>query len=143
MQNQEKIKEIETLLGDLMAANRIYSDEKIGTHFDYDKVLNLLQEANETMNSTARNPRPADLPKDTPWSEKFYDSEQFDPYVYDGSMSTEAYKTMHSHFEADKAAGLVDNHGETITESPQENIKHVTEECKQNPVQKTQPPVML
>lgn len=124
MQDEKKINQIKALLGDLTIANGAYSDGKIGTYFDYDKVLGLLYEATNVMTDTARNPRPADLPKDIPWSEKFYDpDEKFDPYAYDGSMSLEDHETMLKHFDNDRAAGLVDDHGEPIDQPSAKDFK--------------------
>ena len=117
MQDQDKIRQVDVLLSDLTSTNQIYSDPKIGTHYDYDRVMKLLQKAAQAMHDTARNPRPDNLPKDMPWSEHFADpDEAFDPYVYDGSMSPEDYNPMLAHFEANRDAGLVDSHGEYKTD---------------------------
>lgn len=128
MQDQEKVKEVQAMLGDLFETNQIYADEKIGTYYHYDRVLELLHQAKEVMTDTARNPRPANLPKDIPWSEKFYDpDEEFDPYVYDGSMSPEDHETMLANFKRDRAAGLNDDHAV-------ESSKHTPPKISKSPM---------
>lgn len=104
-QNPEKIQQIYTLLDDILATNREYANVKNGTYFNYDSVIAKLQEAQTEMTETARNPRPEDLPEDIPWSEKFADpDEDFDPYVFDGSMSEKDYDQRASAYRKDLAA---------------------------------------
>lgn len=113
MQDQEKIRKIRGLLETMMENNQSYSNSGVGTFYDYDIVLKLLQDASDTMTATVRNPRPCDLPKDIPWRETFADpDEDFDPYVYDGSMTPEDYERMVANFQEDKRLGRVDDHGE-------------------------------
>lgn len=120
MQDQRKVEGIRCLLQNLTFHNEAYSDKKIGTHFSYDTVIELLKQADETMEGTARNPRPANLPKNIPWSEKFADpEEEFDPYSYDGSMSPEDYDTMIANFEADRAKSVVNDHTGEDSQIPQ------------------------
>lgn len=110
-QDQNRIAEIAALLSsiqesisDLLWTNEAYSNPKVGTVFDYNAVITTLKSAKQTVESakerihdSARNPRPANLPKDMPWSERFADpDEDVDPYVYDGSMSPEDYDKMHA-----------------------------------------------
>jgi hypothetical protein len=77
-------------------ANTALSYEN-GAHnicFDYDGVIGLLDRAQMLITESARCPRPENLPPGMPWSERLYDGEDFDPYVYDGSMSAEDYERM-------------------------------------------------
>jgi hypothetical protein len=106
MQDINKIAEIKQLLESITESNEAYSDADRGIYFDYDSVINLLKTVQEQINDTVRCPRPADLPENMVWSEKFYDSkEDFDPYVYDGSMTPEDYEKGMTAYQADKERG--------------------------------------
>lgn len=112
MQDQSKVEQIRGLLQNLTVTNEDYGDRKMGTYFDYDQVLQQLQQAAELMQHSAHTPRPANLPENVAWSETFADpGEEFDPYSYDGSMSPKDYEKMVTAFEADREAGIVDEHG--------------------------------
>lgn len=115
MQDPKKIEEIRGLLESMIGDNHVYSDLNAKTYYDYDKVLKLLREASETITESVRTPRPDNLPEDIPWSEKFANPDQeFDPFVIDGSMSPKDYEKMVSNFDADREAGVVDDHGQEI-----------------------------
>lgn len=70
--------------------------------YDYETVLQLLEKASECLRESARCARPANLPKDMPWSEKLWDGEEENPYVYDGSMSMEDYDRLQELRAADE-----------------------------------------
>ncbi|MFT8889120.1 MAG: hypothetical protein ABF904_09905 [Ethanoligenens sp.] len=123
-QNRQKIARIDELLADLRFKlddlqfnNTACANEKNGTYYDYDDVialfeqtLPLLEQAVDRQKGTARNPRPADLPKDIPWRETFADpDEDFNPYVFDGSMSPEDYDKMMAAYEADRNRPVAGN----------------------------------
>lgn len=103
MQDKGKIIEIRNLLNSLSVANDLYSDENKGFYFDYDIVIELLQQVNETMDASARCPRPDNIPADIPWCERMNDgmNDDFDPYVFKGDMSIEDFrKAQNTYFKA-------------------------------------------
>ncbi|ADU27923.1 hypothetical protein [Ethanoligenens harbinense] len=117
MQSKEKISRINEVLtdlqyklDDLQFQNTACANEKNGTYYDYDGVIALLEQTvallEQTVDrqkGTARNPRPANLPNNIAWRETFADpDEEFDPYVFDGSMSPEDYNKMVSAYEANR-----------------------------------------
>lgn len=104
MQNKKKVQRIRELLNGLQIANETYSDEKVCYYFDYETVIELLEQTQTVMEDSARCPRPADLPSDLPWCERLVTdpTEEFDPYAFDGSMSEEDYELMWEHIRADR-----------------------------------------
>lgn len=115
MQDKEKIARIAELIVDLSTTNSAYSNESNGTHYDYDRVVDLLEQAQTIMDETARNPRPANLPESMPWSERFADpagpEAAPDLYSYDGSMSEKDYDLREALIEADRKKATVDLDG--------------------------------
>lgn len=102
MQDKDKILEIRNLLNGLTATNDLYSDENKGFYFDYDTVIELLQQVNETIDASARCPRPDNISSDIPWCENMND--EFDPLVYRGDMSAEDFrKAQNAYFEDDSS----------------------------------------
>jgi hypothetical protein len=98
MQDKAKIEIIQNIVNELKATNNLYIDERKGFYFDYDTVIDLLQKASETMVSTARCPRPKDIPEDIPWCESM--NEEFDPFVYRGDMSIEDFRKAQNNYLA-------------------------------------------
>lgn len=93
MQDLNKVSKISQLLNDIVRRNLLYSDPELKTYFSYDEVVNHLETALSVINETVRNPRPYNLPQNMSWSEKFFDPDnEFNPFVYDGSMSPEDFK---------------------------------------------------
>jgi hypothetical protein len=92
-QDNSKIKQIQEICNRISNINQVFSDPDIKSHFAYDEVIELLEKAYDTINVSVRIPRPDHIPHNISWSEKCYDPEHnFDPYVYDGSMSVEDYE---------------------------------------------------
>ncbi len=126
MYNKEKIERISELLQELQTGNTAYDDPAIAYHYDYDRVIQSLEQAKETMEQSVRCPRPKDLPKDIPWSERLSqgaDDEDFNPYVYDGTMSPEDYDKMRENYERNL-------HSVVVYQSPDE--KHCALERRDN-----------
>lgn len=79
------------------------SDAGHKIYFDYDSVLKLLEQAQEVTIDTARCPRPENLPSDMPWCERLYGGDEvFDPYAFDGTMSTPDYEKMYDLMQRDE-----------------------------------------
>jgi hypothetical protein len=68
-------------------------------YFDYDDVISLLEQADALVEESARCPRPDNLPLDMPWSERMDDDEDFNPFVFDGTMSIDDHERMHELME--------------------------------------------
>jgi len=96
MQDKEKIENIKNLLNGLMASNNLYFNEEQGFYFDYDTVVDLLQKACETIDFTARCPRPNDVSGDILWCESM--NAEFDPFVYRGDMSIEDFTQAQNNY---------------------------------------------
>jgi hypothetical protein len=93
MQNLEMINKISQILNDIARRNVLYSDPKLRTYYSYDEVIKHLEAALNVINETSRNPRPDNIPLTMPWSEKFFDPDnEFNPYVFNGSMSIEDFE---------------------------------------------------
>lgn len=103
MQDKNKILKIQNLLNGLTTANDLYSDENKGFYFDYDTVIELLQQINETIDASARCPRPDNIPSDIPWCESM--NNEFDPLVYRGDMSVEDFRKAQNAYFGDSQAG--------------------------------------
>ena len=99
MQYKDKILEITNLLNSLSAANDLYSDENKGFYFAYEIVIKLLQQVNETIDASARCPRPDNIPDDIPWCENM--NNEFDPLVYRGDTSIEDFRKAQDNFFED------------------------------------------
>lgn len=97
MQNLEKSRQVKWICENIIDTVISYEgnpESKI--YFDYDNVLKLLEQAQATTTDTARCLRPENLPPGIPWSERMYSGdEEFDPFVYDGTMSIDDYEKMH------------------------------------------------
>lgn len=107
MQDKEKIEIIRCLLQDLTANNEDFKNGEKGIYYDYDGVIEHLKKAQEIIDNSVHIPRPKDLPEDLPWRETFADpDENFDPYVYDGSMSPEDYKKWYLTLKKTETKGL-------------------------------------
>ena len=100
MQDKDKILEIRNLLTSISAANDLYSDENKGFYFAYDSVIELLQQVNETIDASARCPRPDNIPDDISWCENM--NNEFDPFVYRGDMSVEDFRKAQDNYFEDK-----------------------------------------
>lgn len=80
--------------------NSIKNDDS--AKFDEILFLEKLKEAEAILNDSLRILRPADLPEDLAWNEKPYNpDEDFDPFVYDGSLSPEDFKKVQEQFLQD------------------------------------------
>ena len=99
MQDKDKILEITNLLNSLSAVNDLYSDENKGFYFAYDTVIELLQQVNETIDASARCPRPNYIPDDISWCENM--NNEFDPFVYRGDMSVEDFRRAQDNYFRD------------------------------------------
>ena len=104
MQDKDKILEIRDLLNSISAAIDLYSDENKGFYFAYDSVIELLQQVNETIDDSARCPRPVNIPDDIPWCERMCDGmeDEFDPFVFRGDMSVEDFRKAQDNYFEDK-----------------------------------------
>lgn len=110
--NEEKTKRIKNLCWELEWLNQGYG-EQIDTHkgsFDYDGVIQLLQQAVALVGDTATFERPDNLPKDIPWCPTPWcgADDDVDPHVYDGSMTPEDYEMMHVAMEKDRKSSVAD-----------------------------------
>ena len=102
-QDIEKIERIESLCQELGENNRIYAATDIKSYFAYDDVIELLERALNNMTNSVRCPRPENIPQNMAWSERFHDSQfEFDPFVYDGSMSIEDYEKVSNAYLEDQ-----------------------------------------
>jgi hypothetical protein len=99
MQDKDKILEIRNLLNSISAANDLYSDESKGFYFAYETVIELLQQVNETIDESARCPRPDNIPDDIPWCENM--NNEFDTFVYRGDMSVEDFRRAQDNYFRD------------------------------------------
>lgn len=100
MQDKGKIAIIKRLISEISAANEHYNDSENGQFYDYDTVISLLQQAKETMDQSARCPRPKNIPSDLPWDEAMND-QGFNPFVYRGSMSIEDFEKAQKEYFKD------------------------------------------
>jgi hypothetical protein len=89
-QDKEKIFKIKNQCFEIIERNRLYFENGYGTYYNYNKVIELLEEIKTELDH-ARTPRPDNIPEDMAWSETFYDGEDPDPFVFDGSMSPEDF----------------------------------------------------
>ena len=94
MQDLDKSNQVKWLCDNIKNTAESYENDTHKIHFDYDSVINLLEQAQEIINESARCPRPDNLPSDMAWSERLYDGTDLDPYVYDGSMSIEDFQKI-------------------------------------------------
>jgi hypothetical protein len=93
MQSLEKVNKISQILNDIVRRNVLYADPEHRTYFSYDEVIEHLESALNIIDLSARNPRPNNIPQNISWNEKFYSPDnEFNPYVYDGSMSPEDFE---------------------------------------------------
>lgn len=113
-QDKEKIARINELLADLQFQNTACANEKNGTYYDYDGVIALLEQTVDCQKGTARNPRPANLPENIPWSETFADPDDEadrDRPVVDSSTPKEGYNLSAAMREAEQQNATVDLDG--------------------------------
>lgn len=80
--------------------NRLNSmDLKKGVYFDYDGVIEILEQVQKNLDDSIRYPRPAGLPKECVWDEKPWNEEdEYDQYSYSNTLSGGIYD-----FENEKA----------------------------------------
>ncbi|PYG84879.1 hypothetical protein LY28_03500 [Ruminiclostridium sufflavum DSM 19573] len=106
MQDKDKISEIRNILNRIAAVNDLYSDENKGFYFDYDTVIQLLRQADEVIDSSARCPRPDNVPAGILWCEKMCDGgeDEFDPFVYRGYISTKDFRKVQNAYFEDRQA---------------------------------------
>lgn len=91
MQNIEKEKEVRQLCQEII--NISYSSREHKAYFDYDLVIEQLENTKKLIQESERCPKPKDLPKNMIWSERYYNpDEEIDPYVFDGTMSIEDHE---------------------------------------------------
>lgn len=102
MQEKDKIIKIRDILNSLTTVNDLYSDEDKGFYFDYDTVIELLQQVNDTIDASARCPRPDSIPSDIPWCESM--NSEFDPYVFRNDMSVEEFSRAQKDYFEDSQA---------------------------------------
>lgn len=92
LEDEDKKKEIiNNIINEISEINNSKDNESKGIYFNYDSVIELLEQAKNEMINSMRCPRPKDIPKDIIWCESMGD-EEFDPYVYKGDMSVEDFK---------------------------------------------------
>lgn len=103
MQDNRKAEEISRLLLQIATQNSSYSIQNAKYYFDYDTVLQKLQEALDHIENTLCCERPDNLPEEIPWCDRVASdcSEEINPYVYAGMMTAEEYKQMHEQREQD------------------------------------------
>ncbi|MDR2559198.1 MAG: hypothetical protein LBC86_06615 [Oscillospiraceae bacterium] len=77
-----------------------YENNPNGIYFDYEKVFDLLCQTEGVLTSTARCPRPIELPSEMPWCESM-NSDEFDPDMYNGSMSADEHEKMYEFIESE------------------------------------------
>jgi hypothetical protein len=94
MRDLEKSGQVKWLCEVISNAAESYENDTHPIYFDYGGVISLLEQAQMLVTESARCPRPENLPSGMPWSERLYDGEDFDPYVFDGAMSAEDYERM-------------------------------------------------
>ncbi len=95
MEIQDKEKEwiIIQLCKDIINSCRNKTSTENQIYFDYDSVINLLTQTKEVIEESLLCPRPEEISKGIPWSERLYDGENDpDPYVFNGSMSIEDFE---------------------------------------------------
>lgn len=103
MQDMEKAEKINALLAQLFKLNTKYQVRKEQYFFDYDSVISALEDVVDKIEGTLMCERPHDLPTDIPWCERAWDDgEEFNPYVYDRTMSIKDYKLMHQNISEDR-----------------------------------------
>ncbi len=122
--HSDKIVQINELLAGIQDQNDIYSNSSKNGYFDYDSVITALQQAQQTIDSSLRYPRPENLPEDMIWSEKpsaGFDDD-FDPFVYDGSISPEDFFKVQGQF--------VHNGFDDLEYALESEISTVSEETK-------------
>lgn len=92
LEDEEKKKRIiDNIINEIKGINNSKDNEAKGVYFNYDAVIELLEQAKNEMINSMRCPRPKDIPKDIIWCESMGD-EDFDPYMYKGDMSVEDFK---------------------------------------------------
>jgi hypothetical protein len=93
MQDIKKFVEVNRLVGDISRRNLDLSHPKLGAHYDYERVIQMLNEVKSVMEESARCPRPPGLQKDILWCEKFCNGDnELDPFVYDGSTLPDEFQ---------------------------------------------------
>ncbi len=112
MQDNEKIKIIQTLLMNILTQNELYIQD--GIYYDYSTVIGKLSEAFGIMENTVRCPRPVNVPEDIAWNESMNPEYEFNPFVYDGNMSNEDFEkaqklSLLGDFEKSKNTSLNEN----------------------------------
>jgi len=85
-------------IGDLLESIKMYLDPEKYT-FDFVKVEQLLMEASQVVDNTARGVRPKNLPLDVPFSDSLDEDNQSGPFTYAGDMSLEEYEQLQKNYE--------------------------------------------
>lgn len=93
---------IENLLDEI----KMYLDPEKYT-FDFVKVEQLLMEASQVVENTARGVRPKNLPLDVPFSDSLDEDNQSGPFTYAGDMSLEEYEQLQRNYEMDRHTVVV------------------------------------
>jgi hypothetical protein len=88
-------------INSLLDGIKLYLDKENYT-FDYARVEQLLTEAEQVVEQTARGVKPVDLPTDIPFSDSLDEEGRSDPYSYAGDMSPEKYDKLVEHYEKDR-----------------------------------------
>lgn len=91
MKNRDKIDHINRLCQEILSLNESYSTQD-KFYFYYDEVIELLEKAKTSIEESLRSSRPDNLPKDIAWCENVNPEYEFDPFVFDGSMSVQDFK---------------------------------------------------
>jgi len=92
MKDLEKSGYVKWLCGVIASNAESYESDAHEIYFDYDGVIDILDQAKTLIMESARCPRPDSLPMDMAWDERLADSDSvFNPYAYTGTMEYEDY----------------------------------------------------
>lgn len=70
----------------------MYENSEEEFYFDYVGVVDLLEKTKEKVETSLRCLRPGNIPDDIAWCEMTNTDYEFDPFVYDGSMSIDDFE---------------------------------------------------
>lgn len=91
MYNLQKEQEVLDQLECIYSYLRVTQASDQRYYYNYDRVLELLEEVAKETSDAVRCERPDNLPEDLLWSESCFDGEDMTPFVYDGSMSADDF----------------------------------------------------
>jgi len=92
--NKEKIKQVSELCQEINELNNLYENSKEKFYFDYDGVIELLGKTKDKIETSLGCSRSDNLPDDIALCEMINSDYEFDPIVYDGSMSIKDFEKV-------------------------------------------------